>query len=132
MPLPLALLAGTAARSVGTRAIGGAVARGAISEGAGASATGALNSGAGRLATHAAARYGVGAIHRGRQNRAQAQGQRQQDQGITQWARENPGEALVAGTYGAVNMLTSGSRLSDNAFNETNALLQSTQFTRTP
>jgi hypothetical protein len=50
------------------------------------------------------------------------------DHGVTQWARENPGEAAVAGTAYGVRMMTSNNHLRDTALNQTNSLLQSTQF----
>lgn len=80
------------------------------------------------MAAGAAGNYGVRAMQRQHQNRQQATQQRTQDHGITQWARENPGEAMATAVYGGVKMLSSGSSLGDGAAAQTSSILQSTQF----
>jgi hypothetical protein len=102
---------------------GAAVRAGATRAGAGQAA----NSVGGRIASQAIGSYGVNALQRGTQNRQQAQTARPGwDTGFTRWVKDNPGEALASGTLAAMR----GSTMGDNAMNQTNALLQSTQFSQ--
>lgn len=91
-------------RGVATRAVTGTAAKAAI------------NSTGGRVAASAAGQFGVNALQRPKPVR--------QDKGITQHIRENPGEALAGGAMAMMRYNT----ISDNAMNDVNGLLQSTQF----
>lgn len=108
---------------VAVRIGGGMLARRAIA-GAGGSA---VQQAVGGMAAQRAAGYGASALHRQHRNSQQAQQQRQQDHGLTQWARENPGEATVAATAYGVGLFTRP-RLDASANASTSSILQSTQF----
>lgn len=105
MPGPLIALAPIAARLVG-----GAVARKAGSGLLGRAVAGQAASGA--------TQFGLGALTGG--------GQQKQDHGVTQWARQNPGEAAV----GVVGAALARNPLSDQAGSAYQGVIQSAQFGR--
>lgn len=85
-----------------------------------AGAKSAINSTGGRLASSVAGHYGVNAIQRGQQNRPA----HRPDQGFSQWAKQNPGGAVI----GVIGTAMKTGTMGDNAMANTNSILQSTQF----